>query len=285
MSRRTGLGRGLDALIPGGGSSSPPEDRIIEVDIIVPNPRQPRGNIKQEELNELASSIQEHGILQPLIVTKDETSGKYTLIAGERRLEAAKLAGLARVPVIVREVSEQQRLELAIIENVQRSDLNPMEAANAYRQLVDDFGLSHDEISSRVGKSRVSITNTLRLQKLSDSVQKALVENQISEGHARALLALPTHPAQNAALQTILTKDLNVRQTEDLVRKLGGQKKDAPAVIEAPPPELLALEDQLRKRLGTRVNINQRKNGGAIVIQFYSTEELNAIIGALLGDN
>jgi ParB family chromosome partitioning protein len=145
--------------------------------------------------------------------------------------------------------------------------------------------LSHDEISSRVGKSRVSITNTLRLQKLSDSVQKALVENKISEGHARALLALPTHPAQNAALQTILTKDLNVRQTEDLVRKLGGQKKDAPAVIEAPPPELLELEDQLRKRLGTRVNINQRKNGGAIVIQFYSTEELNAIIGALLGDN
>ncbi len=284
MPRRTGLGRGLDALIPGEDKTPPPAEQHISVSLIVPNPRQPRASFNQEQLSELATSIREHGIIQPLIVTYDEQSENYTLIAGERRLMAAKLAGLDHVPAIIREASDQQRLEMAFIENVQRSDLNPLEAAEAFRQLVEDFNLSHEEISSRVGKSRVSITNTLRLLKLADAVKQALIEDRISEGHARPLLALPTHQAQTAALQTVLAKDLNVRQTEDLVRKLLGHKSSSAVTKATPHPEIIALESQLRERLGTRVSINHRNKGGSVVIHYYSEEELDAIIDVLLGD-
>jgi ParB family chromosome partitioning protein len=205
------------------------------------------------------------------------------LIAGERRWLAARQAGLDTVPAIVREASEQQRLELALIENVQRTDLHPLEAAEAYRQLAEDFGLSHEEISERVGKSRVSITNTLRLLKLAPAVQKALAENRISEGHARALLSLATGLAQEAALETILARDLTVRQTEELVRKLTGKRP--PAVPRAAlPPEYTDLEQRLRTRLGTRVNLTRRGAGGSVVIHYYSDEELNALVGKILGE-
>jgi ParB family chromosome partitioning protein len=198
-------------------------------------------------------------------------------------LIAAREAGLKEVPVIVREASQQELVELALVENAQREDLNPLEAAEAYRQLAEDFGLSHEEIAARVGKSRVAVTNTLRLIKLPEDVRRALVEADISEGHARALLALPTPQAQSAALQTIRKNDLNVRQTEELVRKMLGDRP-----VKAPRPEppafLRSIEDRLRQRLGTRVSLNPGKKGGSLVIHYYSDEELDALVGLILGE-
>jgi ParB family chromosome partitioning protein len=221
-------------------------------------------------------------VLQPLIVTEGLENDRYVLIAGERRLLAARQAGLQRVPVLIREASEQERLELALIENVQRADLNPLEAAEAFRQLAEDFGLSHEEIAGRVAKSRAAVTNTLRLLKLVDGVQKALVDGRISEGHARALLALESPQAQSAALQTILSNDLNVRQTEALVRRLVGERPKA-SPKPAPPPEIIDLETRLEASLGTRVSLSQRGKKGTISIYYYSDEELNALVDRLLG--
>jgi ParB family chromosome partitioning protein len=234
-------------------------------------------------MEDLAHSIRQHGVLQPLIVTYDETSGQYILIAGERRLIAARQAGLDSVPAIIREANDQQRLELALIENLQRTDLNPLEAAEAYRQLAEDFNLSHEEISQRVGKSRTSITNALRLLKLPQSIRQALLEGRISEGHARALLSLSTPQAQTAVLQTILDKGLSVRQTEELVRTLSGHKP-ASKPKAAPSPEIISLEEQLRQRLGTKVKLHRGRKGGSLVIHFYSEEELNALVQTLLGE-
>ncbi len=282
MTHKTGLGRGLDALIPGSEtavSSSPSE---ISVHLITPNPRQPRSHMDADELSGLVESIREHGVIQPIILSFDEQSGKYTLIAGERRWLAAQQAGLETIPAIIREVNDQQRLELALIENIQRADLNPLEAAEAYRQLIEEFGLSHEELSAQVGKSRVAITNTLRLLKLPETVQKALAGGQITEGHARALLGLPTEDAQSAVLHTILAKDLTVRQTEELVRKLTGGRVIVPTKS-GRLPEIVALEDRLRKRLGTKVSLNQRRKGGTLVIHYYSQEELESILNHILG--
>ena len=285
--KRSGLGKGLDALIPQKTAAFAPEPadsaagvREISISVIRSNPRQPRVVFDSAELSELAESIREHGIIQPLIVTRDENSDQYTLIAGERRLMAAGQIGLDKVPVIVRESSDQERLELALIENVQRADLNPLETAEAYRQLSDEFGLSHNEIARRVGKSRVSVTNALRLLNLPPSVQDALRGGKISEGHARALLALPTPQAQAAALQTIFDKGLNVRQTEELVRKLSGEKP-AKKVLSEPVPEIQALEERLRSALGTKVNLRHGKKGGTITIHYYSDEELDGLLGQL----
>lgn len=285
MPRRTGLGRGLEALIPGGEMPSQGGVSSIAVEQIVPNPRQPRSRFDAEELAELAESIREHGVIQPLIVSFDEQTGMYVLIAGERRLMASRLAGLDHVPAMIREANDQQRLELALIENVQRADLGPLERAEAYRQLADDFNLTQEEIASRVGKSRETVANTLRLLKLSAAGKQSLVANQISEGHARALLALSSPQAQNAALQTVLRYDLNVRQTEDLVRKLSGERPPRRPVVEE-TPEIKALEERLQERFGTRVNVNNRKSGGGtLTIHYYSDEELNRLIGQLFGES
>jgi ParB family chromosome partitioning protein len=229
------------------------------------------------ELAELAASIREHGILQPLIVMQGEQPEQYTLIAGERRLLAARQAALENVPVIIREASQQDLVELALIENVQRADLSPLEAAEAYRQLVEEFGLSHEAVAARVGKSRVAVTNTLRLLKLPAVVQQAIADGRISEGHARALLALSSHQAQTAALHSILQHDLNVRQTEELVRKLSGDRPPRLPRIGL-PPELAAVEDRLRHRLGTKVSINPSRKGGTVVIHYYSDEDLDALV-------
>jgi ParB family chromosome partitioning protein len=256
---------------------------LIPVDKVLPNPRQPRNMMHPESLEELTQSVREHGVLQPLIVTLGESDDLYVLIAGERRLEAARLAGLATVPVLVREATDQQRLELAIIENVQRSDLSALEEAEAYRQLAEDFELSHEGIAARVGKSRVAVTNTLRLLRLPDSVKNALIENRISEGHARSLLALSTPEAQTAALHTVLAHELNVRQTEELVRKLSGESsrtKPKPAV----PPDILVLEDRLRSSLGTKVTLRSGRKGGTLTIHYYSNEELDTLTARLLKD-
>lgn len=282
MARKTGLGRGLDALIPTNESYLPAGGiSQIPIEEIHPNPRQPRTKFDTEELSELVQSIQEHGIIQPLIVTQGSQPDTYVLIAGERRLMAARQAGLMSVPAIIREASEQQLVELALVENVQRADLSPLEAAEAFRQLAEDFALSHEEIAMQVGKSRVTVTNTLRLLKLPETVKQALAEGRISEGHARVLLGLPTPQAQAAALQTILRHELNVRQTEELVRKLTGQKPDRVTKPVA-PPEIAALEERLRNHLGTRVNLKRGRKGGTLVIYYYSEEELDNLVDIIL---
>ena len=282
MPQKSGLGRGLGALIPGGRDNQMENGVIlVAVDMVLPNPRQPRSMMHPEELEELTASIRENGVLQPLIVTVGEADGQYVLIAGERRLQAARLAGLASVPVLVRQATDQQRLELAIVENVQRSDLSALEEAEAYRQLAEDFDLSHEDIAARVGKSRVAVTNTLRLLRLPDSVKNALIESRISEGHARALLALTSAEAQTAALHTVLAQELNVRQTEELVRKLGGEKtqrKPKPVIS----PDISALEERLRSSLGTKVNLRPGRKGGTLSIRYYSNEELDALMARLL---
>jgi ParB family chromosome partitioning protein len=282
MTQKTGLGRGLGALIPSGDNALAENGvMLVPVNMVLPNPRQPRNMMHPEELEELTVSVREHGVLQPLIVTLGESSGQYILIAGERRLQAARLAGLAAVPVMIRQATDQQRLELAIIENVQRSDLSALEEAEAYRQLAEDFDLSHENIAARVGKSRVAVTNTLRLLRLPDSVKNALIEKRISEGHARALLALPTPEAQTAALRTVLAQEINVRQTEELVRKLTGEKparKPKPSIS----PDIAALEDRLRSSLGTKVTLRSGRKGGTLTIHYYSNEELEALTGRLL---
>ncbi|HEX2980362.1 MAG TPA: ParB/RepB/Spo0J family partition protein [Anaerolineaceae bacterium] len=281
MSRRTGLGRGLDALIP--REETIPSDGVMRLSTgaIVTNPRQPRTQFNPERLAELADSIREHGILQPLVVRPGDGEGQYYLIAGERRLKAATLAGLETVPVIVRSAAELEQLELALIENVQREDLSALETAEAYRQLIQDFNLSQEEVAHRVGKSRVSVTNTLRLLNLPESVRKALSDGRISEGHARALLGLNTAAAQQAALDTVLRLELNVRQTEELVRKLSGERPEK-TPRPAPPPEIQALEEQLRTRLGTRVTLHHSDRGGTLTIHYYSDEELDTLIAQLL---
>ncbi|MCS6908022.1 MAG: ParB/RepB/Spo0J family partition protein [Anaerolineales bacterium] len=280
MSKRTVLGRGLDALIPAGEDSQ--GVRFVPIERIVPNPLQPRAQIESGQLAELAQSIREHGILQPLVVSYDPEQERYVLIAGERRWLAAKQAGLSAVPVIQRQVDERTRLELALVENLQREDLDPLEAAEAYRVLIEHFHLSHEKISERVGKSRVAITNTLRLLKLPEAVKEALRQRRISEGHARALLALPSPQAQLAALQTVLQNELSVRQTEELVRKFLGRKPSS-SIPRETAPEIRSLETQLSQALGTKVRLSQRKKGGGtIVIHYYSDEELEALIQRLL---
>jgi ParB family chromosome partitioning protein len=275
MGRRSGLGRGLEALIP---TTEERESAVTQVSVsaITPNPMQPRTTLDSEALAELAASIREHGMIQPLIVTQQGPE-RYQLIAGERRLEASRMAGLAMVPVIVKEATPQQVLELALVENIQRADLNPLEEAAAFQQLVEEFGLTQEQVAERVGKSRVAVTNVLRLLRLPAEVKQALADGAIREGHARALLALPTTESQVAALRTVTSKALSVRQTEELVRRL---LAEPPAKKPAQPvsPKVRALEEEFRQTLGTRVNLyRDRKGRGRLVIHFYSEEELQAI--------
>jgi len=284
MAKKSGLGKGLDALLPAVEEQFQDRGiRLIPTGNISPNPRQPRANFNSEELDQLAVSIREHGVIQPLLITAGETPGSYILIAGERRLLAAKSIDMEQVPAIIREATDQELVELALIENVQREDLGPLETAEAYRQLYEDFGLSHEEIAARVGKSRTTITNSLRLFNLADEVKQALASGKISEGHARALLSLNSEKAQVAVLDAILKQTLNVRQTEQLVRKLGGEKPET-APPTQPDPDVKALEEQLRQRLGTKVSLNQKSKGGTLTIHYYSAEELDTLIAIILED-
>ena len=281
MPQRSGLGKGLDALIPSSGNiSSEGGIAQVAVDSIQRNPRQPRQTFKEDELEELIASIREHGVIQPLIVAPS-MNGMYTLIAGERRLQASRRAGLKKVPVVIRNANDQQLLELALIENVQRADLNPIEEADAYNHLIKEFGLSQDAVASRVGKSRVAVTNTLRLLDASSAVKQALVDGKISEGHARALLALHSAKAQEAALRTIINLDLSVRQAEQLARKLGGVKP-ASKKKAARNPNVSDIERRLRSSLGTKVALKHGKKGGSLTIYYYSDEELDALVEKML---
>lgn len=289
MARKPGLGRGLDALIPSGETKDATQPHVsgnqgvnqIPIEQIRPNPQQPRSKIDPESLKELANSISEHGIIQPLIVSVDPEGNGYLLIAGERRWRAAQLAGLQMVPVIERSVTEQDQLELALIENIQRADLSPLETAEAFRQLAETFSLTHEQIAERVGKSRTSVTNTLRLLNLSDQARQALADEQITEGHARAILGLPSAQAQRSVLSTVLNLGLNVRQTEALVKKMCGERPSVQPKPE-PAPEVRALESRLRSHFGTKVALNNGPKGGSLVIYYYSDEELNTILDKIL---
>lgn len=284
MSKRRGLGKGLEALIPPASPSRPAQPGIEEVavDQISPNPHQPRQTINQEELQELANSIAEHGLIQPLVVTQVGTT--YQLIAGERRWRASKLAGLTHVPVVVKETTPQQMLELAIVENIQRADLNPLEEAQAYAQLMEEFGLTQEAVAERVGKSRTAVANTVRLLNLPDRIKEDLAAGQISEGHARALLSLKKERDQLEVVAQIVGQGLNVRQTEVLVRRMLA-REDAPK----PRPPVLsphdkAMLERFGAKLGTKVELSRNeKDEGRLTIHFYSQEELQAIFEAILG--
>lgn len=280
MTRSRGLGRGLDALIPAatGGVDE------VDVDLIVPNPLQPRSTFDDSSLDELTNSIREHGVIQPLLVSASGSDGVYQLIAGERRLRAARLAGLPRVPVVVKEAASRDLLELALVENLQREDLNPLEEAQAYRRLADEFELTQEAIATRVGRSRTAVANAMRLLGLSDDIKANLASGAISEGHARALLGLEDESARRDACEQVLERGLNVRQTEELVRRWPGA--DAPAQGARPSPaqdpDTAAIESTLRASLGTKVELKRGSRGrGRLVLHFYSDEELEALLTQL----
>ncbi|MFC2031185.1 ParB/RepB/Spo0J family partition protein [Chloroflexota bacterium] len=281
MTKRRGLGRGLEALIPAAEEHT---GGVLQVPVsaVTPNPMQPRTVLDPDALSELAMSIREHGLIQPLIVSQLGPE-RYQLIAGERRLQAARMAGLATVPAMVKEVTPQEALELALVENIQRADLNPLEEAAAFRQLVEEFDLTQEEVAVRVGKSRVSVTNTLRLLRLPAEVQQALADGRIREGHARAMLALPTIEAQITALKTTVTKALSVRQTEELVRRLMADPAP-PKQKRVVSPETRALEEEFRETLGTKVDLFRNRRGrGRLVIHFFSEEELQSLYDVIIG--
>ncbi len=282
MPPRSGLGKGLDALIPGGSqpvSTSASGVTQVAVDLIQRNPRQPREKFDINELENLAASIREHGVIQPLIVAPGK-NGVYILIAGERRLQASRKAGLKTVPVVIRNATDQQLLELAIIENVQRADLNAIEEAEAYQNMAKEFKMSHEVIAQRVGKSRVAVTNTMRLLDACAAVKQALVDNRITEGHARAMLALTTAKAQENLLNTVVNLDLSVRQTEALARKYSGQKP-ATKKKSASSADVSDIEKKLRSSLGTKVALKYGKKGGTVTIYYYSDEELDTLLEKL----
>ena len=290
MTKKRGLGKGLGALIPPGAAPQPASAEIqasaieIAVDRISPNPHQPRQNIDRAKLQELADSIAEHGLIQPLIVTQHGYG--YQLIAGERRWRASKLAGLATVPVIIKETSPQQMLELALVENIQRADLNPLEEAEAYAQLISEFGLTQEAVAERVGKSRTAVANTVRLLNLPEEIKHRLADGIISEGHGRALLGLKRQQDQLKVLELIISRNLNVRQAEALVKQLQNDQETPPKTksnqLTPHDRELLA---RFESKLGTRVELKRSEgDAGKITIHFYSDEELQAIFEAILGD-
>lgn len=289
MTKKRGLGKGLGALIPPGSSRARSSDGAsssgsveMPVERISPNPHQPRQVMRQDELQELANSISEHGLIQPLVVTQAGPN-QYQIIAGERRWRASQLAGLTHVPVVIKETTPQQMLELAIVENIQRADLNPLEEAQAYAQLMAEFGLTQEAVAERVGKSRTAVANTVRLLNLPDEIKAALAEGKITEGHARAILGLKKQRDQLLMLAVIISKGLNVRQTELQVRQMLAGDSAKP---KRPPlsPHDKAMLARFESELGTKVELTRtEEESGRLTIHFYSQEELQAIFSAILG--
>jgi ParB family chromosome partitioning protein len=278
--RSTGLGRGLGALIPQRSSGHASAVEIL-ISRISPNPYQPRKRFNPEDLASLRSSIAAHGVLQPILVS--ETPTGYQLVAGERRLRAAQAAGLDRIPAVIRQLVDRDTLELALVENLQRADLDPIETADAYRQLINRFGLSQDDVATRVGRARSTVANTLRLLELAPEVQGAVADGRLTEGHGRALGGLPPE-LQARVLDSVIGQDLSVRQTEELVRRL---REPKPVAEDKPPkqadPELERVEEELRRALGTKVSLARSRRGGRIVIEYYSDEELERLYERLTG--
>ena len=281
--RAQGLGRGLAALIPQRPTGLPGPVEIA-VDQIRSNPHQPRKRFDEAELATLTASIREHGVLQPVLVM--ETVQGYQLVAGERRLRAARAAGLERVPAIVRQFGEQAQLEIALVENLQREDLDPIEAAHGFRRLINEFGFTHEQIAERVGRARSTVANMLRLLDLAPIVQQTVIDRVLTEGHARALGGLSAEH-QEHVVQSVIDQDLSVRQTEELVRRLR-QPRTAPtttATLPARDPDLDRVEEDLRRALGTKVSLARTRRGGRIVIEYYSEEELGRLYDRLTGGN
>lgn len=305
MAQNYGLGRGLSSLIPpkakkidkpsedvnyfgsspqkNNAQENPQENNgnisVIEMDVsnIIANPHQPRKFFDETKLAELADSIKEHGIIQPIVVS--QLGSQYEIIAGERRFQAAKIAGLSKVPVIVREKpDDEKKLELAIVENIQRQDLNLIEEAKSYLKLTNEFGLTQDEVAKKLGKSRSSVANKIRLLNLPIEIQKALNEGKITEGHAKLLLAIPNPERQRAFYELIIKNSLTVRQTEDKTKEVSVQTHKRKITVD---PEIKNLEDELVGILGTKVKIKKSGGGGQIVIEYYSKEELNNILGKI----
>lgn len=278
---RRALGKGLSQLIAEQFEGSPNE---VAVDAIVPNQRQPRLHFDEAALAELAASIKEFGVLQPLLV-RPLTEGQYELIAGERRLRASKLAGLKTVPVLIRSANSQVSLELAIIENVQREDINALESAKAYRRLMDEFGLTQEQVAERVGKSRTGVANTVRLLRLPRRIQAGLEEGRISEGHARALLAFETEPQQLAIYEQILERGLTVREVEKaskpkVEKPAGPSRSQSPAPVPADPNDD-AFIAALREHVAAPVRLQRSDKGGKLVIEFFSDDDLGRILEVL----
>ncbi len=283
MAQRKALGRGLSALL---GTPDLETDQLREIDIdrILPNTHQPRKNFDEDALNELANSIREHGVVQPIVV-RPLDDGFFQLIAGERRWRAAQRTGLARVPAVVREAGEHDALELALIENLQREDLNPIEEAQAYERLIADFGMTQEEVARRVGKNRATIANMLRLLRLPPEVQQWLRENRLTTGHAKALLSLSDLNAILDSAKKIIQGNYSVRQAELLVSRYGtnGDKKDEPSgAPELMDPNVKAAIHALELVLGTKVTIQESGGKGKIEIHFYSFEEMNRLYEGLL---
>jgi len=293
VARKGGLGRGLGALIP--EEQAPRDERVpvteVPIGDVVPNPQQPRTVMDESRLRELTDSILTYGIIQPLLVMEDvghDGQPVYTLIAGERRLRAAKQAGLERVPVTIRQSTSQELLEIAIVENVQRHDLNPLEEAVAFQRLMEEFGLTQQEVADRVGKSRTAVANTIRLADLPIEVRAAISNGDISEGHGRALLGLPDEARQAQALERVRKESLNVRQTEALVRDWVGappkEKRPKPASARGPEAITAGFQDALQRELGTKVALRRGSRGkGTLTIHFYNDEDLTGILERILG--
>ncbi len=310
MAQNYGLGRGLASLIPqknkkidkpdedfnyfgttASKNAGPFNDKIqnqdgnvssggsfsVNISQIIPNPHQPRIKFDEEKLQELAASVKEHGIIQPITVSK--SGNQYEIIAGERRFQAAKIAGLKEVPVIVREVTEQQKLELAVIENIQRHDLNPVEEAKSYKKLMEEFDMSQEEIAVKLSKNRSSVANKLRLLNLPVEIQRSLIEGKITEGHAKAILAIENPEKQRALYEMILKNNWTVRQAENKTKEVSVRTHKRNVAVD---PEIKQKEEEISQKLGTKAKISRSGGGGRIVIDYYSKEELDNIISKIL---
>ena len=283
MSKKSGLGKGLGALIPEEINEDVPNDNNINklsMDLIKPNSGQPRKRFDEEAIIQLSQSIKEHGLIQPIIVKEDNSV--YTIVAGERRWRAAKLAGLKDIPAIIMDLSDKDVLEISLIENIQRQDLNPIEEAKAYKKLLDDFKLTQEDLSKRIGKSRTAIANCLRLLNLDKRVQDYLIDGVISEGHGRAILPLTDNELQYKVSQTVIDENLSVRETEKLIRELSNTKShNKKKENKSNNPYYMDLKNRLEELFGTKVYLNTKKNKGKIEIEYYSEEDLQRILDIL----
>lgn len=286
MAKKTGLGKGLDTLIPSKKVEEPvstvvKSEEMVDINSIEPNKEQPRKLFNEDSLIELSESIKQHGIVQPLVVTKKD--GYFKIIAGERRWRAAKLAGLKKVPVVVKDYSPQEIMEIALIENIQREDLNPVEEATAYQRLIQEYNLKQDEVAERVSKSRTAITNSLRLLKLDERVQNMLIEENISSGHARALLAIKDAELQYEMAMKIFDEKLSVRETEKLIKAMGKESNPKRKREELKNDFVYRdLEEKLKIITGTKVTINRKsEQAGRIEIEYYTPEDLEKIVALL----
>jgi len=281
---QSGLGRGLASLIPQRPGSGAPGPLEIPIERIRRNPYQPRKRVDAEALATLADSIREHGVLQPILVT--ELLDGYQLVAGERRLRAAQLAGLERIPAVVRQLADREQLELALVENLLRADLNPLEEAMAFRQLVDEFAFTQEQLATRLGRARSTVANTLRLLDMREAIRDAVADGRLTEGHARAMAGL-AEPEEARLLALVVERGLSVRQTEELARRLRDAQAAGSSTNQPPKravdPDLERVEEELRQALGTKVSLARSRRGGRIVIEYYSDEELSRLYDRLVG--